>query len=347
MHANIRLVTKDFNWREEIPKLRNMSIRILEYFKLEAREEAIKELMICFFHKSASNGQTEILRELMNLSTEKEISYERMEWVGDGALGHMINRFLEARYTSSSEGELTQKKSKIASREGLNIFFQKTSIFSSIYILVNLDIKNLLETTVQAFKEDFVEAVLGVISKFYSLDTFASVCKEYFDPIAISILESDANHDYVSELHETCSKYRFGNPTYSRCGTKHIMSILELKVEASTKQDCAKMILESKEFRDAISIMTLHMNEDVKGDEWYTKFVSIFKSDQKEKVENSKYIIELGSLGILSVDQYTVDMYCTCYKGKTHHEQSIAFSKSKARQMLRTKLCIRHEQECK
>ena len=58
----------------------------------------------------------------MNLRNEEgiTINYERLEFLGDAMLGTIVSAFLYRHFSEAKEGELTNLRAKIVSRENLN-----------------------------------------------------------------------------------------------------------------------------------------------------------------------------------------------------------------------------------
>ena len=66
----------------------------------------------------------------MNLRNEEgiTINYERLEFLGDAMLGTIVSAFLYRHFSEAKEGELTNLRAKIVSRENLNQIGQKIGL---------------------------------------------------------------------------------------------------------------------------------------------------------------------------------------------------------------------------
>jgi len=66
----------------------------------------------------------------MNLKNDKgnSVNYERLEFLGDAMLGTIVSAYLFEQYDSAKEGELTNLRAKIVSRENLNAIGQKMGL---------------------------------------------------------------------------------------------------------------------------------------------------------------------------------------------------------------------------
>lgn len=87
----------------------------------------------------------------------KSYNNERLEFLGDAVLSHIIARFLFRRYAHFNEGQLTKTRSKIVSGKALASFSDQLGITPLIYS------DNSIEKIPKKIKEDAFEAFVGAI----------------------------------------------------------------------------------------------------------------------------------------------------------------------------------------
>jgi len=137
-------------------------------------------------HKSAAR----------NIHNNRELSNERLEFLGDAIIDSIIADYLYAKHPKAEEGEMTKMKSRIVSRANLN------------QTAVKMGIDELLETDLQAASSrtsiagNAFEAIIGAIyldrGYMKSKKAVLSVLGKYVD---LEIL-SETENDYKSRLYE-------------------------------------------------------------------------------------------------------------------------------------------------
>lgn len=90
-----------------------------------------------------------------------EISYERLEFLGDAALGLIVSELLYKENPGLAEGELTRKKSSLVSREALVRCSEKLALEK--YILISSKENLLRGRSRAAILADSFEALLGAM----------------------------------------------------------------------------------------------------------------------------------------------------------------------------------------
>lgn len=95
-------------FRKYTPEERRMSNFIYEVFGYTPNDIGLYILAVT--HSSA----------VKKTPQGQKISNERLEFLGDGVIDIVVAEFLYKRYPNATEGELTQMKSKVVSRQALN-----------------------------------------------------------------------------------------------------------------------------------------------------------------------------------------------------------------------------------
>ncbi len=129
----------------------------------------------------------------MNIRDEKgiTINYERLEFLGDAMLGTVISAFLYRHFPDAKEGELTNLRAKIVSRDNLNAIGSKMQLLKQIESThpkdsFGTDINgNLLESLVGAVYvdkgyESCKQFILSkIVDQFVNLETLDSRILSY------------------------------------------------------------------------------------------------------------------------------------------------------------------------
>lgn len=148
-------------------------------------------------HKSAAR----------NIYNARELSNERLEFLGDAVLDSVIAEHLFVKYPEAEEGALTKMKSRIVSRTNLNNMAQK------------MGLSELIETDLQATHSrgsiggNALEALFGAMyldlgyvkSQRQMLDLFS----KYSDLDAIEDSESDFKSRLFEEAHKLKGSLKF------------------------------------------------------------------------------------------------------------------------------------------
>lgn len=114
---------------------------------------------LCISYKNLTLYQTALRHKsaARNIYNDPEMSNERLEFLGDAILDSVVAEYLFEKYPHSEEGELTQMKSRIVSRDSLNT------------IATHMGIDKLVETDTQAagsrgsLSGNALEALFGAI----------------------------------------------------------------------------------------------------------------------------------------------------------------------------------------
>jgi ribonuclease-3 len=136
--------------------------------------------------------------------TERLVSNERLEFLGDSIIGSVISEWLYHRFPNEDEGYLTQLKSKIVSRKILSDIAEKLELRSIIKFQVGRTIN------ISSIEGNTLEAIIGAIyldGGFIAAKNsiLNHVFRKYID---IKKLLSEDN-DYKSKLFIICQRNRW------------------------------------------------------------------------------------------------------------------------------------------
>jgi ribonuclease III len=165
---------------------------IIEFFMGDEREQKLRKAIENIIGEKPSNAALYRLA-FMHSSVSKETvakgykeSNERLEFLGDSVLGMITAEFLFKKFPFKDEGFLTEIRSRIVSRESLNVVARKLGLEQLIEYDGNR--KTVLSRT--SMYGDALEALIGAIyidKGFRFTKTFITkkILTQYFDIDAV------------------------------------------------------------------------------------------------------------------------------------------------------------------
>ena len=165
---------------------------IIEFFMGDEREQKLRKAIENIIGEKPSNAALYRLA-FMHSSVSKETvakgykeSNERLEFLGDAVLGMITAEFLFKKFPFKDEGFLTEIRSRIVSRESLNVVARKLGLEQLIEYDGNR--KTVLSRT--SMYGDALEALIGAIyidKGFRFTKTFITkkILTQYFDIDAV------------------------------------------------------------------------------------------------------------------------------------------------------------------
>lgn len=96
---------------------------------------------------------------LSHRSFKKDISYQRLEFLGDSLLSFFTSEYFYRKYKLFSEGELSKSRTSIVNRDNLSHVF--TALGLSEIILI--DRKSFKDEIPPSIREDIIEALLAAV----------------------------------------------------------------------------------------------------------------------------------------------------------------------------------------
>ena len=175
-----------------------------------------KELLIASLtHDSYTYDSSYSKREN---SHEKNLLYERMEFLGDAVLGLVVAEFLFGKYPSEDEGFLSKLKSNIVCEKYLAVKANNFQLGSHIIMSYKEDRNGGRER--KSIIADTMEALICAIY----LDSGLEKAKEFINSFIISGFEKQIQMteliNYKSTLQEYCQSLYQTTPDYKHIGDK-------------------------------------------------------------------------------------------------------------------------------
>lgn len=133
-------------------------------------------------------------------------SYDRLEFLGDAVLGYCVTIVLYEQYPNANEGEMTNLRRVIISRDGLSEFALKHHLQNLILTASN----NLNVLQSQKVLADIVEALIAAIYLDYGINFTKMWIKQYFN---FHPQYADSHQDYKTILKEHL-EHLFRNHSY-------------------------------------------------------------------------------------------------------------------------------------
>ena len=146
-------------------------------------------------------------RSLTHRSFSKD-NNERLEFLGDSFLNHVIASFVFSRFSAASEGDLSRMRSSLVRKETLAFIGRGLDLGS--YIKFGEGEKKSGARNRDSIIADALEALLGAILLDASFDTAAQVINDLFKTKLDDLDEVDALKDPKTLLQEKLQ--HFGDP---------------------------------------------------------------------------------------------------------------------------------------
>lgn len=157
----------------------------------------IKLLKMALTHKSYAYEQSNPTYDMYN---------ERIEFLGDAILEHIISDLLFAQKPEMAEGEMTKKRAAIVCEASLSNAFKR--IGGQEYIYLGKCEQNSNGKLKDAIVADAFEATLGAIYLDGGYDIARDICLELLDKEIKTILAGgNLNTDYKTQLQEILQRH--------------------------------------------------------------------------------------------------------------------------------------------
>lgn len=181
---------------------------------------------------------------------------ERLEFLGDAVLSHVISAYLYRRYKQATEGELTRRRSALVNKDIL--FRSGQSMELHRFIRVNRGVK-LSDSRVQRnLVGDAMEALIGAL---YLDGGMVAAEKFIFGRLVRQHKESGEIINYKGRLIEFCHQMNLGSPRFRLIKTKgpehDKQFVVQVKIRSRTfeqaqadnkktaEQDAAELAMEA------------------------------------------------------------------------------------------------------
>lgn len=143
-----------------------------------------------FIPNSLSYYEEAFTHRSISQFTKNNISYERLEFLGDAILNTIVTEYLFYMFPNKQEGYLTQMRAKIVNRTKLNSIGNKLGLEK----YVRFDKKSFLSKN---FLGDIYEAVIGAIFLDYGIDN----CRKFVQKTLLS-------NDIIKKLEQEIISYK-------------------------------------------------------------------------------------------------------------------------------------------
>jgi len=191
-----------------------------------------------------------------SLYSEPEKNYERLEFLGDAVLDHVVSEWLFNKFKTMDEGQLTKKRASLVNRTFLGMLGQKLGLVDHIIVDSGVDIKD--QKVLKNISADIYESILGAIF----LDGGEKSAIKFIHTTLIHLKDhADENSNYKGTLIELSHRKGFNSPLFELTNSKgpEHDKIFHIRVKLSNgetydgtgqskkaaEQNAAKMALES------------------------------------------------------------------------------------------------------
>jgi ribonuclease-3 len=168
-----------------------------------------------------------------SLYSEPEKNYERLEFLGDAVLDHVVSEWLFNTYKKMDEGQLTKKRASLVNRTFLGMLGQKFGLVSHIFVDSGVDIKD--KKVLQNISADIYESILGAIF----LDGGEKSALKFIHLTLIQLQDqADEDSNYKGTLIELSHRKGLNSPIFELTkskGPEHD-KIFHIKVKLSNGQ---------------------------------------------------------------------------------------------------------------
>jgi len=194
-------------------------------------------------------------------------SNERLEYLGDAVLGTVVAEYLFKKFPYRDEGFLTEIRSRLVSRDALNMLAMKLGLNR----LVEFEGKRKTGRSYKSMYGDAMEAFIGAIY----LDRGFHFCRNYI------IQKLIMQHYDLKEITETISNYKSAMIEWAQKNGKAVRFDL---IENDDKQFRIKIIVENKVLAEGFGFNKKKAEQDAARKAYENLITS---DDDDEEEENS------------------------------------------------------------
>tara|TARA_Y100000590_G_C15665714_1_gene994358 strand:- start:909 stop:1619 length:711 start_codon:yes stop_codon:yes gene_type:complete len=136
-------------------------------------------------------------------------NYERLEFLGDAIIDHVVSHWLYIKYANSNEGSLTKKRAALVNRDFLAMLGKKLNIIDIVNIDsgVNLNDKKVSDN----ISADIYESIVGAI---YLDGGYGNAEKFIHRTLCLAEKLSNENTNYKGQLIELCHNKNLPSPVF-------------------------------------------------------------------------------------------------------------------------------------
>ena len=163
--------------------------------KIKYRFSNLHYLLVALTHRS--------------LHSDPQENYERLEFLGDAVLDHVVSEWLYNKYSTSDEGTLTKKRASLVNRNFLAMLGQDFGLVKHVNVDSGVDLTD--TKVIKNISADIYESIVGAIF----LDGGDDAAASFIHRTLIHNEEmSDENLNYKGNLIELCHKLGMESPVF-------------------------------------------------------------------------------------------------------------------------------------
>ncbi len=174
-------------------------------------EETLRQVEQIIGHKFSDSGLLAKALTHSSVASERLLSNERMEFLGDAILGLVICQVLFERFAGHMEGDLTKMKSMLVSREICAQISRKLGLQKFLKVGKGMIANRALSGSLAA---GVLEAVIGAIYLDGGLDTVRNFILRTFASSIDHAQEEQAQGNYKSLLQQYAQEHFNITPVY-------------------------------------------------------------------------------------------------------------------------------------
>jgi len=153
-------------------------------------------LEVCLTHKS--------------LNPNPQKNYERLEFLGDAVLDHIVSEWLFNKYRNADEGNLTQKRAALVKKQFLAKMAKKLDLIKFARTNTSLNLKN--QKVAYNLNGNIFESLIGAIF----LDGGMKPAEEFiFSFLILHEDEAISDDNYKGKLIEICQEKGINPPSFN------------------------------------------------------------------------------------------------------------------------------------
>ena len=181
--------------------------KILNFFNSKPQEIKQFEKKINYNFINVSLLNTALTHR--SIKSTYEGNYERLEFLGDAIIDHVVSHWLFIKYSKSNEGALTKKRAALVNRDFLAMLGKKINIIKLVKIDsgVNLNDKKVSDN----IAADIYEAIVGAI---YLDGGYKEAENFIHQTLCLAEKLSNENTNYKGKLIEHCHSKNLISPVF-------------------------------------------------------------------------------------------------------------------------------------
>lgn len=205
--------------------------RLQSYFTHKPPE--LKDLEDRIQYRFANTYYLEKALTHRSLKNHYEGNYERLEFLGDAIIDHVVSNWLFNKYKKSDEGELTKRRAALVNREFLAMLGNNLHVTEVLKFDSGVNIND--EKVANNIAADVYEAIVGAIYLDGGYEYATKFIKRTICSFEYKTIE-DTN--FKGQLIEYCHRHNLLNPQFNVIDSKgpEHDRVFTVKVTINTKQ---------------------------------------------------------------------------------------------------------------